>query len=176
MAAPVPQYQKLPGRGLAVGESSRAYLAADHILLITATGFSESYRRFYLRDIHCITIRKTKTWPLLNGVYGFFLFWMLIGLVSSETVDEVIGWSVAGGFFLGLLAFNLFRGPTCMCELHTAVQSRRLTAANRVGAARKLIVQIRGAIDAAQGSMPVEEVRLRIDQARQLPGGGASRI
>jgi len=139
MAAPVAQYKKLPGRGLALGESSRAYLAADHVLLITATGFSESYRRFYLRDIHCITIRKTKAWPILTAVYGFFLFWMLIGLVNSENGAEVIGWSVSGGFFLGLLALNLFRGPTCVCEIHTAVQSRRLTAANRVGAARKLI-------------------------------------
>ena len=146
-----------------------ARFAGVLLLMVTATGFTESYRRFYLRDIQCITVRKTLAWPVVNGVLGFFLFWMFIGLISSGTGGEVIGWSIASGFFLGLLAFNLIRGPTCRCEIHTAVQSRRLTAVNRLGAARQLLDRLRPAIDAAQGPMAVEELRARIDQTRQQP-------
>ena len=164
-----PQYRKLPGRAAGLGEASRLFLADDHLLLVSATGFSESYRRFYLRDIQSITARRTVTWELGNGACGFILFWMIIGLVSSNAGAEAFGWGIATGFLLALLLFNIFRGPTCVCEIHTAVQSRRLGSVNRMRAARKLLARLRPKIEAAQGPLDIEELRLRIDQARQQP-------
>jgi hypothetical protein len=166
MPSPASKYRKLPGRGAGVGEASRLFLADDHLLLVTATGFSESYRRFYLRDIQAITARKTVTWAILNGAVGFILFWMVIGLVSSTDGAQVLGWSIAAGFFLALLLFNLFRGATCVCEIHTAVQSRRLSSVNRLRAARKLLARLRPVIEAAQGPLPIDELRRLIDQSR----------
>lgn len=164
---PSPQYRRLPGRGTGVGEASRLFLADDHVLVVTATGFSESYRRFHLRDIQSITARRTVTWAILNGAFGFILFWMVIGLASSADGADALGWSIAAGFFLALLLFNLVRGATCVCEIHTAVQSRRLSSVNRVRVARKLLARLRPVIEAAQGSLPIEELRERIDQSRQ---------
>ena len=80
MSGPAPKYRKLPGRAAGFGEASRLYLSGDHLLLVTATGFSESYRRFYLRDIQSITARRTVAWEFGNGAFGFILFWMIIGL------------------------------------------------------------------------------------------------
>jgi len=169
MATHAFQYRKLPGRGLGFGEASRLFLAEDHLLFVSATGFRESYRRFYLRDIQSITARKTVDGKLWNGGIGFVLAFMVIGLASATDGAEVLVWSIAVGFVLALLVANILRGATCVCEIHTAVQSRRLTSVNRLRTVRKLLQRLRPLIEAAQGSMSVEDVRQRVDAARQQP-------
>lgn len=165
-AAPIP-YRKLPGRGYGFGESSRLYLTADHLMLVTAVGFHETYRRFYFRDIQAVTLRKTVTGAVLTAILGTGLAFITIGLASANTPGETIGWSIPTGFFLGLLLYNLFSGPTCACEIHTAVQKRGLGPLNRLHSARKTLARLRPFIEAAQGAVPADELRARLDQARQ---------
>jgi len=167
MPKEAPIYHRLPGRGAGFGETSRLYLADDHLLLVTATGFTENYRRFYLRDIQAITARKTVTGAVTNGIVGFILFWMVVGLLNASSWFELFVWSAVVGFFFVLLLVNILLGPTCLCEIHTAVQSRRLGSVNRLRTARKLLARLRPVLEAAQGAVPVEELRQRVDQARQ---------
>ena len=176
MSGSRPQYQKLPGRAAGLGEVSRLFLADDHLLLVSATGFRESYRRFYLRDIQSITARKTVTGQVVNGAFGFTLFGAILGVVSSKDGAVTLGWGMATGFFFALLLFNVLRGPTCVCEIHTAVQSRRLGSVNRMRAARKLLARLRPHIEAAQGPLAVEELRLRIDPAHQPSAPAATPV
>ena len=64
------EYQRLPGRGtqvdgdrwLAVSRSlCTVWMARDHLLLVSRTGYTETYKRFYFRDIQAVIIRKTAT-------------------------------------------------------------------------------------------------------------------
>jgi hypothetical protein len=69
-----PVYKRLPGNGANFLERITLYLATDHLLYVSSTGFSESYRRFYFRDIHAITVRKTAVGAFVNVLSSSFFF------------------------------------------------------------------------------------------------------
>lgn len=173
-ATPPVQYRKLPGRGAGLGETSRLYLAEDHLLLVSAAGFHETYRRFYFRDIQAITLRKTVTGLVINVVAAIPLAISLAGLASASNGEEATVWSIPAGIFLGFLLFNVLRGPTCACEIHTAVQTRRLGPMGRLRSAGKTLARLRPLIEAAQGPVPADELRARLDAARQQTYTGAA--
>lgn len=168
-AAPI-VYRKLPGRGASGMEYHRLYQAPDHLLLVASTGFTETYRRFYFRDIQAVVVRKTILGAIQNGVIGFLAGICALGMAAGAATGFTLGWMLGWGipllFFLGLLGWNIARGPTCVCDVRTAVQVRRVGSVGRVRTARRLLERLRPLIDAAQGAMPPEEFRQRLDQAR----------
>jgi hypothetical protein len=162
-----PAYKKLPGRGSNFIERVSLYLAPDHLLYISSTGFSESYRRFYYRDIHSVSVRKTATGLWFNALTGMLLFLCLVGAFSADDAAGWIGWGIPAALCITLLLINIFRGPTCICDIHTAVQSRRLYSVNRLRRAARFLAMLRPLLLAAQGEVTLDELRLRIDAARQ---------
>jgi len=154
-------YRRLPGRGFAVSQRVQIYQGPDHLLQVSSTGYSESYRRFYFRDIQAITVQKTQLGKVLNGIFGFFA--VLFGLPAFDmSIGPAIAmWSVSG-FFALLLISNVTLGPTCACYIRTAVQTERLGAVTRIRTARRLLRRIRPLIEGVQGSLPREELALRM--------------
>jgi len=145
-----PVYKKLPGKGRSLVEYVTLYLARDHLLSVSGTGFS-----------------KTIAGLLLNALWGTLLFICLVGALSTGGAAGWLGWGIPGAIFLALLLINLFRGPTCACEIHTAVQSRRLYSVNRLRRAERFLGILRPLLLAAQGQIAPDELRQRIDAARQ---------
>ena len=166
-------YRRLPGLGSSAFEQSRLYLGPDHLLLVTSSGFTESYRRFYLRDIQAITLRKSVRGQVWNGIWGFLT---LMGAIIAFQLSgaAMFVWFGIAGIFLALLLVNFGRGPTCLCQVRTAVQTRPLPPLNRLRRARKVIAQLRPAIAAAQEPMSPEELNQRIEQDRRGPNAGAA--
>jgi hypothetical protein len=162
-----PAYKKVPGRGTNFVERITLYLAPDHLLYISGTGFTESYRRFYYRDIHALTVRKTITGLLFNALWGTLLFFSIIGALSADSAEGWVGWGIPGALFVVLLLINVLRGPTCVCEIHTAVQTRRLYSVNRLRRAERFLGLLRPLLLVAQGQIAPDELRQRIDAARQ---------
>jgi len=162
-----PVYKKLPGKGSNFVERVSLYLAPDHLLYLSSTGFSESYRRFYYRDIHAVTVRKTATGPLFNALSGTLLFLCLVGALSTGGAVGWIGWGIPATLCVTLLLINVLRGPTCVCDIHTAVQSRRLYSVNRLRRAGRFLAVLRPLLFAAQGEIALDELRQRIDAERQ---------
>ena len=72
-------YQRLPGSLLFCWSS--LYLGSDHVLQITSIGFSESYRRYFFRDIQAITLHHTVTGKVWNGIWSCLLY-------TSDAADE----------------------------------------------------------------------------------------
>ena len=83
MAAEPISYTRLPGRGLrkavfaVTATRCRLWLAADHLLAVDSTTASESYRRFYFRDIEAFVIRRTAGRQMWNWVL------LLLALVTA---------------------------------------------------------------------------------------------
>jgi hypothetical protein len=78
-----------------------------------------------------------------------------------------IGWGIPAALCFTLLLVNALRGPTCVSDIHTAVQSRRLYSVNRLRRATRLLDLLRPLLLAAQGQVTSDELRQRIDAARQ---------
>src|SRR5205085_6722140 len=133
MAGSEKSYRLLPGKGVAAFQHVRLYQGADHLLQIASTGYSESYRRFYFRDIQAITIQKTNLGKIFNGIFGFLMALFGLPAFDMSLGPAIAMWSIAGFFSLALIS-NIAFGPTCACYIRTAVQIERLSAVTRIRA------------------------------------------
>jgi hypothetical protein len=159
-------YRRLPGTGSGAFEQIRLYQGPDHLLLVTSSGYYESYKRFYFRDIQAITVRASARGKVWNGLWGSLAVLATIIAVQSSDATFVV-WSILAGVFFLLLALNVGKGPTCVCRIQTAVQTRPLPSLNRLRRARKAIAQLRPLIEAAQEPMLPSELTQRLDDARR---------
>lgn len=183
---PEKEYQRLtcaqPRSGFAVALTSRSslWLGKDHLLCIDSSGYTETYKRFYFRDIQAITIRTSKRRTILNWVLVvptiLFLALMFAALSSRSHWDTgaiiiyLIFVSVFGVPFL----INNLLGPTCICHLRTAVQIEELPSLNRLRRARKVLNRLRPFIIAVQGGLSPEEIPVRLRAAAGSPDGVAT--
>ncbi|MGE5840068.1 MAG: hypothetical protein ACM34H_09035 [Deltaproteobacteria bacterium] len=164
-------YKRLPGRGPRRGgfvtvSFSRCslYLGDDHLLGVDSNGFSEDYKRFYFSDIQAIVIRRTKRGGTWSIVLALMIACSLMGVLFLRPESgRILSW-ILSGTFLAFLLVNIFRGPTCVCHIITAVQEDQLPSLNRLRVARKVIEALRPAIEEVQGRLSPEEVS--IDQSK----------
>ncbi len=168
------RYKRLPGRGPRRGgfitvSLSRCslYLGDDHILAVDNNGFSEDYKRFYFSDIQAIITRRTRRGATWSIVLALMIACSSVGALFLEVESiRILSWILSGTFLVFLLV-NLFRGPTCICHIMTAVQEDQLPSLNRLRVARKAIETLRAAIERVQGTLSPEEVH--IDQNQGIP-------
>lgn len=165
-----PRYHRLTrarARTGAVISISRCslWLGEDHLLSVDSTGYAETYRRFYFRDIQAITLTQTPWWLYWALALGVFAaLFGAIAVFSGEAVLAYVFGPVALLFLLGLV-YDLLAGPSCACELRTAVQTVRLPPLNRVRRAREVLARLHPLFSAAQGELEPGEVRTRLEQA-----------
>ena len=153
-----PNYTKLPGRGRNWSGTCRVWLGEDHVLAVQTHGYSESYKRFFFKDVQAIILHRTHTGKIWNGIWGgIFGFLALIALIAQDSVASVVLLCIAAPFGVGLLV-NLLLGPMCACHIRTAVQTERVIALNRLRSAEKFIARVEPLVVAVQGELPVESV------------------
>ena len=177
MTANKKEYKRLPGSGVrkdgvAVVSVTRSklFLGEDHLLSVDTMFFTESYKRFFFKDIQAITIRKT-----ISGMVANFIFAGIFGLLATPalfaTGGERIGWLIAAGIFLVILLGNSLRGATCICHIKTAVQNEQLPSLSRLPRARKFLARLQPLIAQAQGGQLIpEEVSARMRELSTAPG------
>lgn len=166
-AAPV-QYVRLPGSGISrkagafltvARTSCRLWLGDDHVLQVESVGgYSESYKRFYFRDIQAIYLHQTRTWSTQNLVLGTLTGSFLLWALSVRERGVVLTLGIFSAVFGLLLLVNALRGSTCACHLRTAVHLEELPPLRRRRIAEKVLARLRPLIEAAQGSAPAEAV------------------
>jgi hypothetical protein len=148
------------------------WLGPDHLLVVDSGGFTETYKRFYFRDIQAIVVQKTTNATIVNIVLTILLVPTLTLGIASQTTGLKIFFLMWSGFFFFILLVNLLRGQSCRCFLRTAVQTEELPPLNRVRRARKVLGEIRPLIAAAQGGEPAPETIS--EMLRQQSGPAAS--
>ncbi len=166
--------------GFNIVSASRSSLwrGGDHLLCIDSSGYTESYKRFYYRDIQAITIVATKrrvVWNWILAIPTILCLALLFSALSFRNYWEdgiVIVYTVSALLFGVPLLINLVRGPTCTCYLRTAVQTEELPSLSRVRRARKALDRLRPLIAAAQGNPPApEELSARMQELVETVAG-----
>jgi len=163
MNSAAPFYRKLPGRGLSFGGIGRLWLAEDHVLEVESLLVSERYRRFFLKDIAAVVIRRTKVrlyWNIAHGVLGLGGGAATAALVYFGDRDERVFMYVFAGMigpfaliFCVLFLINTLLGPTCRCHLRTTSAGwHPLAAPSRLRPARRLLARLAPLIEAAQAT------------------------
>jgi hypothetical protein len=160
------------------------WLGTDHLLSVDSNGYTESYKRFYFRDIQSITIQKTGNWQIWNFIWGIAVFIALALVLATKPPGWPSSWDSndeAGLFFFtGLIALlvmflliNFFLGATCKCYLRTAVQIEELPSLRRLRKTRKIMAQIRPLIAAAQGGeLSPQTIAELVRQPEAQPAAG----
>ncbi len=188
-------YQRLPGRGrrtaMAAVSATRntLWLGPDHLLSLDFTVASESYRRFYFRDIEALVIRRTKARSVWNYVFLIllllsagpllFMAFKSAGPGGLATVAQAgspgFAWFLSGVLALVLwillILINTLRGPTCAAHIRTAAQIENLPSLNRESVVRKVMARLRPKIEEAQGVVALE--RIAAADWSASPAGGA---
>jgi len=182
---PEQEYQRLTRTrsrsAFAVAFVSRTslWLGKDHLLCVDSSGYTETYKRFYFRDIQVITLVTTKRRTVWNGVLVVPIVICLAGLANSlfslprEAGAVIVTWAIFSAVFIAPLLLNNLMGPTCTGYLRTAVQIEELPSLNRLRRARKVLERIRPFIIAVQGGFPPEEISARMRAAATSPDGTA---
>ncbi|HEY8240314.1 MAG TPA: hypothetical protein VIH35_02660, partial [Kiritimatiellia bacterium] len=165
------KYKRLPGRARNMASSGTLWQGDDHLLMAETTGYVETYKRFYYRDIQAFIIRMTWSRAIGNGILlmaaaipGFPAIW------HPEIAPIMGGIST---FFLFLALINTLRGTGCRVHLVTAVNVQPLGMLQRLSAATKLFRRIQPAIEAAQGPLGDVGVQLDIEPAPAAPAAGS---
>ncbi len=136
---------------VAVRSRTSLWLGADHLLFVNSSGYTETYKRFYFRDIQTFVVQKTQGATVVNIVLTI----LLVLFLSPALVVQGIGWKIflflISGIFGLFLFVNLLQGQTCRCFLRTAVQTEQLPPLNRIRRTQKILALLRPLIAAAQG-------------------------
>ncbi len=153
---PVP-YQKLPGDFRGVFRRNTLWLGVDHVLLVDSSRFSETYKRFYLRDIQSIIIRATPRfvlpyyWALLFAI-GFVV--LLTGILPFHASRFWPAVAILAGVVIYLYIASMFQ--SCTCHLVTRVNNVPLSSLFRLRSANRFVDIMVPYIVAAQGELPAD--------------------
>ena len=153
-----------PRSSLLVGE--------DHLLKVESTIFSESYKRFFFRDIQSVMIKTNRRRMVWNVVLaGLLLLEVVLGTNTGDTWS--ITMMVMASITVLLLIINNVLGTTCDVHIQTAVQTEDLTPLSRVRRATHALDKLRPLIIQAQGQITPEETVLRLRELTAPPGAKA---
>jgi hypothetical protein len=175
-------YRRLPGhRLLSMAGKQTLWLGDDHVLSVASTGYTEQYRRFFLRDITTIVVERTKRWMIwsivLGSVAGVFALLALAtngiggGSDASAVVVLLVVFVVPSLF---ALVVNLLRGPTCSVRIQTHVQTSEVGAVGRLRAADKLLAELAPLILAAQPVTPPPPPETSVEETSSTPAEPAA--
>lgn len=142
-------YRRLPGRYWGLGYGASLWEAEDHLLLVRWILVTESYNRFYYRDIQAISICTTRGWIIRGVLFG--LGAALLGipaLLSGDFVRWLLG--IPALMLLMFAALNFWAGPSCKTTIQTAVQTQTISSLHRKKKAQAVIDRVLARIQSAQ--------------------------
>jgi hypothetical protein len=151
VSPPPPVYRKLTRMSRGVGTMTQLWLGADHLLQVQSTGYTETYRRFYLRDIQTMLIVHTARRTYIAITLAVLLLIAVIIVVSAD--GGAAGAGIAAGIFLPFFLWNHLLGPGCRVVAVTAVQQENVPSLCRLPKTRRILANLRPLIEAAQGDL-----------------------
>ena len=152
--------------GFQVSAAARSslWLGKDHLLCIETNGYTETYKRFYFRDIQAVTLHRTKKYLIANSILiPLVVLFVALGMVVDDSAGRIVLFCIA--LLPGIpLIVNLVRGPSCVCRVRTAVQEEEIPALANDRKAQAVLARIRPLIAETQGLLPREEIPARIEE------------
>jgi hypothetical protein len=155
MAVPAPAvapvYRKLTRMRSGLGTRTQLWLGPDHLLHVNSTGYTESYRRFYLRDIQSLLIVHTALRTYVAVAFAALL--LIVFLIVRSAGGGLVGYAITGGLFLPFFLWNHLLGAGCRVVIITAVQQENVRALSRLPKTRRVLAELRPLIEAAQADL-----------------------
>jgi len=144
-------YERLTRPATSVGSYKTLWLASDHLLIVTSTGYSEEYQRLQFSEIKGFFIIPSDRRLLLAAP------WIILALICGVAMTHTL---VSGqkpyvsAVFLGVAAVFLLwdqlLGPSCKVYFITRVQMAQLPSLVRRRKALRVLDRLQPLITAYQ--------------------------
>lgn len=156
MAKEPKPYTRLTRAAGGLGTYTSLWLGSDHLMIVTSTGYGESYARLQLRDVKGFFITKSDRrmwWRLVWAVPATIcLIIAVVAVVNGEVpVFSAIFFALTG---TGLV-WNEIMGPGCHAFVVTGVQTAKLPSMVRQKKARRVLGRLQPLIEAAQADLVI---------------------
>jgi len=144
-------YKRLTRATSSLASYRSLWLAADHLLVVSSTGYSEEYRRILLKNIQAFFVtssnRKTwwaASWAAIGAISGLVMIWAFVDGATPvfSAIFTII--AVTG------LVWNHMLGPGCKVYVVTGVQTLQLPSIVRRRRAGQILARLEPLIKAAQ--------------------------
>ena len=135
-------------------QEEKSPATVPHLLYVKRSYYKESYQRFDLKDIQALVRTRTRGGAVLNGLLVMgAAFSLLLG--ASGGTPGLIGGGIIASIFLIGVAINTAFGPTCVCQVRTAVCVEQLPSLGRLRTANAVFDYLKAHIEAVQGASKV---------------------
>lgn len=167
-------YTRLTRSCPGLGSYTSLWLAADHVMLVTANGYQEKYQRFLLRDIKGFLITPSRSARYAVSITGGIT--LLLGLIGAGQwgKSSAAVWLTFAMIGLIVTLGLLLSARTCRVRVITGVQTAEWFPLNRLRKTRRVLATLRPLIEAAQsdlvpGGAPVREPGSAVPSLPPLP-------
>ena len=163
-SSPPVVYRKLTRLHRGFGLMSQLWLGADHLLHLTSSGYTETYRRCYLREIQSLLIVHTP-----RRTYIAIILAVLMWIIAMIMLMNGSGWGGYGiltAVFVPFFLWNYLLGAGCRVVVITAVQPERVPSLSRLPKTRRIIAELKPLIEAAQAELTVPPVEEPVGETR----------
>lgn len=154
MANPAKIYTRLTRNAAGFGSYSSLWLAADHLMIVKSTGYTENYSRLQLSDLKAIFLTATDRRMWWSICWGLIAMPGFIGVVFTFTNKQTPLFSAIAALVgtVGLI-WNTLLGPGCRAHVMTGVQLAELPALIRLKKARRVLAQLQPLVEQAQAHL-----------------------
>ena len=165
MAETARAYERLSRRSFGSSGIASLWLGDGHLLQVGSALAIERYRRWYLREVQALVVRRTRKrmlWNLVWGILGGLALAASGGFLGLATASanereahailQVFAGLTGAIGALGVLLvlWNSLLGATCTVFVQTPAGLAPLAAPTRRRAADALLARLRPVIEAAQ--------------------------
>ena len=158
-------FRKISRVGSLTG-GTKWYLNHDCLLAAKRTMYVVEYHRFYLRDLECIMVWRSPSWPWRLIIPGILL--ATLGASLWQWVNATTG-EVFTGIGLAWVVLELILGPTGRSRVRTTGVSIDLPLVKRTRRTRKVLAKIDAAVRASRNVIMPSDVPISM-----LQGAGVS--
>jgi hypothetical protein len=147
-------YERLTRPATSVGSYRSLWMAADHLLLVNSTGYSEDYQRIQYIDIKgffVIPSQRRLLWHVPWIICALFSAVFLANTLFSGKRPYVSGTFLA--LSLIFIAWNQLLGPSCTAFAVTGVQTAPLPSMVRLPKTRRSLARLQPLIAGLQSGM-----------------------
>lgn len=149
-------YRPLARSAIGIASFGSLWLAADHLVIVRSTGYTESYARLLLREVQGFFVVKTDRrmwWSLWWGAVA-----LVSGIVAGVTYnndDTPVASVIIFSLGLVMLIWNEVLGSSVRVLVVTGVQTVPLPSLVRRKKARRVLSRLQPLIEAAQADLQV---------------------
>jgi hypothetical protein len=147
-------YERLTRPATSVGSYRSLWMAADHLLLVNSTGYTEDYQRIQYSDIRGIFVIPSDRrlfwhvpWVICALFSGIFVAYARYSGKQPYLSGTVLALSLI------FITWNQLLGPSCTALVVTGVQTAPLPSMVRLRKARKALARLRPLVAAVQSGM-----------------------